>query len=319
LTKIKIPYKKQASTIIIIIAVAYVIVSSINQNEENVIIEDKLEEDKLEEDKLEEDKLNVQLKNTSILPKLVFLKSIGSLGNGEKQFDEPEGIDIFNDKLYVIERNNHRIQVFSEYGEFISTIPLQVIDPIGIAVTENKFFVTDIGDRKIKIFNHNGDLTGQFGVTWTADLEADEKFVYVIEALLGKIIIYDHNGNVMDELQTPEIHYLNSNDKKLITSGPGSTQVPSDVLIFDKQERILLDKLPTSKDAHGAAISDKYIFLIDDQITVKMYDIEKKLLFEYKPEIISEDSFFVKIKINNDLVYIVNPQDDYIEILQIVD
>lgn len=51
--------------------------------------------------------------------------SVGRLGNGDYQLDEPTAIDPTNElKIYVADRNNHRIQVFDRRFQYLSTIKL---------------------------------------------------------------------------------------------------------------------------------------------------------------------------------------------------
>ena len=78
------------------------------------------------------------------------LRSVGERGDGPLQFDRPNGIAIHGDLLYVAERDNHRVQVFS-LPDFT---PLGMIGqdvlrvPYGLWVREDgpnnlELFVTD--------------------------------------------------------------------------------------------------------------------------------------------------------------------------------
>jgi sugar lactone lactonase YvrE len=55
-------------------------------------------------------------------PDLSFKSKIGSLGTGNGELDEPVGIVIIGDRLYVLEKSNHRIQAFTLSGEHIGFI-----------------------------------------------------------------------------------------------------------------------------------------------------------------------------------------------------
>ena len=126
--------------------------------------------------------------------KIIFIKTIGELGSEPGQFDKPFGMDFFNEKLYVLDANNSRIQIFSKNLDLLSVIPLVINESQGIAITDNLFFVTST-PYLVKSFNHTGHFLNQFSVTWTRDLVANENFVYVIEPLTESIRVYDHNGN----------------------------------------------------------------------------------------------------------------------------
>ena len=58
-------------------------------------------------------------------PDGIRLDSVGRLGNGDYQLDEPAAIDPTNGlKIYVADRNNRRIQVFDGRLQYLSTIKL---------------------------------------------------------------------------------------------------------------------------------------------------------------------------------------------------
>ena len=95
---------------------------------------------------------NTELKK---LPKKIIpINIIGELGSDSKQFDNPEGMDFFNEKLYVLDTNNSRIQIFSKNLELLSILPLAINDARGIAVTNEKIFVVETYDYIIKSFDH---------------------------------------------------------------------------------------------------------------------------------------------------------------------
>ena len=55
------------------------------------------------------------------------MASWGSLGNGPGQFDTPHGIDVSpGDEIYVTDRGNHRIQVFTSEGKYIREFTVDV-------------------------------------------------------------------------------------------------------------------------------------------------------------------------------------------------
>lgn len=76
--------------------------------------------------------------------KLEPVKSIGNEGN-KRDLNEPRGIRIDEEeKIYVCDYNNSRIQVFSKDGDFLTEFGKgQVIRPHDIAVDDNWAFVSD--------------------------------------------------------------------------------------------------------------------------------------------------------------------------------
>jgi len=127
--------------------------------------------------------------------KIIPIKIIGELGKESNQFDSPEGMEFFNEKLYVVDTNNNRLKIFSENLDLLYVLPLEINDVRGIAITNEKIFVVETYQYLIKSFDHTGNFLNNFSVTWTTDISADENFVYVIEPLIDSIQVYDHNGN----------------------------------------------------------------------------------------------------------------------------
>ena len=93
-----------------------------------------------------------------------YLSKFGSHGSEDGEFNNPQGL-CFNSKglLYVVDRNNHRVQVFRENGFLFKfgskgTNPGQFQCPRYVAVdSSNQVHVTDQSkDGGISIFNEDG-------------------------------------------------------------------------------------------------------------------------------------------------------------------
>ena len=98
-----------------------------------------------------------------------FLHEFGELGNGPGQFDLIHGLAIDRShRIYVGDRSNDRIQVFTENGEFIEEWP-DVSDPVGVFIDENEsVWVVSARLNRIIKFNKEGELQyhlGAFGGT----------------------------------------------------------------------------------------------------------------------------------------------------------
>ena len=254
----------------------------------------------------------------------IFLNSIGDIGNDEVEFNAPHGIDFFGNELFVLDCDNcfdgNKIRIFSSDGIPLSKFSIGTKCASGIAVTNEKIFVADTCNYKIKSFDHNGNFLNEFGVSWTRDLEADEKFVYVMEPHQAAIPIYNHNGKLVDELHAHEnLHYLNSYDNKLIASGPHPTvSISPEIMIFDKERRTVDSRFPTSDNAHGAAMFENHVFLIDGD-KIQIFDLKGELLSEFNLEKNNEESyFFTQIEVNNDILYVLDTHGSNIQILEII-
>ena len=87
-----------------------------------------------------------------------YISSFGSPGSGPGQFRVPHSIRISQDgRVYVADRENHRVQVFTEAGEFLT----QWTDfkcPMGVHIDANQaVYVTDQIPR-LSIYTLDGEL-----------------------------------------------------------------------------------------------------------------------------------------------------------------
>jgi DNA-binding beta-propeller fold protein YncE len=108
------------------------------------------------------------------------IKSWGQLGNGPGEFRFPHGIGIDSSGiLYVADRENSRIQIFSQDGTYLREWT-DVIRPCKVHVTEDDtVYVAELGTRnglfpwmerkpdaiggRVSIFNSEGDLLSRWG------------------------------------------------------------------------------------------------------------------------------------------------------------
>ncbi len=87
-----------------------------------------------------------------------YISSFGSPGSGPGQFRVPHSIRVSNDgRVYVADRENHRVQVFSAEGEFISEWT-DFKCPMGVHIDANQVvYVTDQVPR-ISMYSLDGEL-----------------------------------------------------------------------------------------------------------------------------------------------------------------
>ncbi len=88
----------------------------------------------------------------------------GELGSGPGQFDLVHGVAVDRSRrVYVGDRTNNRIQVFTEDGEFIEEWP-DVSDPVGIFIDENEavWVISATLNRLLK-YDRSGRLQYHWG------------------------------------------------------------------------------------------------------------------------------------------------------------
>jgi streptogramin lyase len=119
-----------------------------------------------------------------------FLDSFGHPGNGPGEFNRPEGLGIDSqDRLYVADSCNHRIQVFSGDGKFLRaygkagkgngefSYPYDIcVDKAGRQYVcefgNSRIQVFDANDRPIEIIGGPGAEPGKFNDPWSIALDS---------------------------------------------------------------------------------------------------------------------------------------------------
>ena len=84
------------------------------------------------------------------------MKSVGSNGNGEAQFNCPRGIDVsdINHNIYVCDYYNNRVQILTEELKYHSMLGIGMFTlPRDIKVTRDRVLVLDVSDTCMFIFN----------------------------------------------------------------------------------------------------------------------------------------------------------------------
>ncbi len=100
-----------------------------------------------------------------------YLATIGSAGNGDGQFNDPEGIAADSGgNIYVADSGNNRVEKFNKDGVYQSQFGSpgsgdgQFDYPVGIAFgAGGTIYVTDVGNNRVEQFDSNGTYLSQFG------------------------------------------------------------------------------------------------------------------------------------------------------------
>ena len=92
------------------------------------------------------------------------IKSVGSEGNGETQFNRPRGLDVSdrNNNIYVCDCYNHRIQILTEKLKYHSMLEIDLLKrPLDVKVTRDRVLVLDGSDPCMFVFNSDHVLTNR--------------------------------------------------------------------------------------------------------------------------------------------------------------
>ena len=130
-------------------------------------------------------------------PKL--LNAFGRMGNGPGEFNRPEGLCVdLQDRLYVADSCNHRIQIFDREGHFLRSYGKagsgkgELSYPYDICIdSAGRQYVCEFGNSRIQVFDTNGcsleiiggpgASRGQFANPWGVALDSREN-LYVADS-----------------------------------------------------------------------------------------------------------------------------------------
>ena len=103
-------------------------------------------------------------------PRGVKLRSFGTHGSDQGQFDEPCGVAVdCEGNILVADENNNRIQKFTDEGHFLEVVgtkgsgPLQFSSLIDIAISNNKVYVADLNNHYIQVLHSDLTFSSTFG------------------------------------------------------------------------------------------------------------------------------------------------------------
>ncbi len=141
------------------------------------------------------------------VPPPKFVREFGSHGDKPGELHSPIGIAIDSqDRLYVTEFHNKRVQVFDHEGHSlrIITVPSQ---PGSVAVDQQgRVFVTLMLDHKVLVFDAEGKPLTEFGKSGTGDGEFNEPGGIAI-APDGNLVVVDQANHRLQRF-TPEGKFL---------------------------------------------------------------------------------------------------------------
>ena len=147
-------------------------------------------------------------------PELSFIKSFGSAGSGDGQFNGALEMAIgANQRLYVVDHSGHRVQYFDLNGNFLGKFGGlgsgngKFKYPWGIAVgKDNKVYVADRDNHRVQIFDADGNYLSKFGTQGSFDGQFQSPHGLAVLPT-GQVAVAD-NGNGRIQIFSAEGVYV---------------------------------------------------------------------------------------------------------------
>ena len=136
------------------------------------------------------------------------LKTVGTRGRDHGEFNVPSGVAVMGDRVFVCDRNNHRLQVFTkERLEFVKTIDSRgqgdehFDTPVDITQDElGNMYVSEYGNNCVKLLNKQGEFQLSFNKKANGQLNRPsgvcvvDQFVYVVEWGGDCVSVFSRDG-----------------------------------------------------------------------------------------------------------------------------
>ena len=135
------------------------------------------------------------------------IKYVGRVGRKEGEFDDPRGVTLYDNQVYVSDSNNHRIQVFDLDLNFVRSIGSrgngrgEFNAPHDVKFdTAGNMYIGDSGNRRVQVMDSSGHFIRSFGqegegkLHGPSGLHIADKYVYVADFSGHCIVVYETSG-----------------------------------------------------------------------------------------------------------------------------
>ena len=135
------------------------------------------------------------------------IKCIGRRGSKNGEFDDPRGVTIHSNQVYVCDTDNNRIQVFDLDLNFIRSIGSlgngkgELARQYDVAFdTAGNMYVVEYGNNRVQVLDSSGRFIRIFGqegegkLSGPTALRIADKYAYVSDLLNHRIVVYETSG-----------------------------------------------------------------------------------------------------------------------------
>ena len=142
------------------------------------------------------------------------IKCVGRKGGKEGEFDDPRGLTLRDNLVYVCDCDNHRIQVFDLDLNFVRSIGSRGSGrgefdkrPSDVKFdTAGNMYVADWGNGRVQVMDSSGRFIREFGrgkLRGPSGLLIADKYVYVSNFRDDCIVVYETSGQYVTSFGRP--------------------------------------------------------------------------------------------------------------------
>ena len=144
------------------------------------------------------------------------IKCIGRKGSKEGELEDPRGVTLYDNQVYVCDRNNHRIQVFDLDLNFVRSIGSrgkgrgELYVPLDVKFdTAGNMYVAEFDNGRVQVMDTSGQFIRVFGqegegkLRGPSGLHIADKYVYVSDHSGECIVVYETSGQFVTSFGRP--------------------------------------------------------------------------------------------------------------------
>ena len=133
------------------------------------------------------------------------IKCVGQWGSKEGEFDDPHGLTLYKNEVYVCDCHNHRIQVFNMNLDFVRSFGSsgkgrgEFQKPFDVKFdSKGNMYVAELDNKRVQVFNSSGQFIRMIGVEGEGKLSLAysvliaDQYVYVADD--NRIVVYETSG-----------------------------------------------------------------------------------------------------------------------------
>ena len=133
------------------------------------------------------------------------IKCVGQKGRKEGEFNDPRGVTLYENQVYMCDRDNHVIQVFDLDLNFVRSIGSrgngrgEFNAPLDVKFdTAGNMYVADQANGRVQVMDSTGNFIRAFGqgkLGLPSGLHISDKYVYVSDLKSHCIMVYETSGH----------------------------------------------------------------------------------------------------------------------------
>lgn len=253
--------------------------------------------------------------------------NFGTTGSGDTNFSFPVGICANGDRLYIIDRQNHRVKIHNLVGDFIGEFGSEgngdnnLYFPEDIATDGTYLFITDSGNHRIKKHDFFGTYISQFGTQGNGNDEYEfpsglcivDGTIYVADKGNSRVKHVSNTGVYINEYTTglsfPEGVTFYNGRLAIVDSGNGK------VVVVNANTMAYINEIGSYEFPSRSSITNNILTIVDRQANkLYFYDLQGNLLRTY-----DDGLFFPEgVVYANDKIYLCDSATDKVIVLNFI-